>query len=103
MQLQIGKYYGGGVCPAPMAEVDDGILNVCVVEKTSLLEKIMLLPKYKKSKHIGLKQVKILEGKKISIVSNEKFQISLDGEIHSVKCFKCELLPQKVNVVFTKK
>ena len=98
-----GKYYGGGVCPAPMADVEDEKLNICMVDKTLVSRKIVLLPKYKKSEHIGLKEITMEEGKEISVVSNSPFDVSLDGEIYHLNKFKCKLMPKSINVVFTKK
>lgn len=98
-----GKYYGGGVCPAKDADAEDNKLNVCIIDKTSVLRKIVLLPKYKKGLHENLDEVTMLEGKQVSVCSNKKFQISLDGEIYELNRFKCKVLENKVNVVFTKK
>ena len=98
-----GKYYGGGVCPAPMADLEDEKLNICMVDKTLVSRKIILLPKYKKSEHIGLKEVTMEEGKDISVVSNSKFDVSLDGEIYHLNKFRCKIIPKAINIVFTKK
>ncbi len=98
-----GKYYGGGIVPSPSAVIDDGMLDICIIDRTSVIDKILLLPKYKKGNHVGLKQVNMIRGKKISIVSNYPFDISLDGQIKKVKYFKCEVLPHKINIVVTRK
>lgn len=94
-----GKYYGGGVCPSPEAKVDDGILNVCMIDSTSLFTKIILLPKYKACKHMNLKQVKLEKTNKISIVSNNAFPVNVDGEIFYTNKLKCEILSKCINIV----
>lgn len=48
-----GGYYGGGYNPSPNAQIDDGILEVCMVSDLKLLEIARLLPKYKKGTHYG--------------------------------------------------
>lgn len=100
--LANGKYYGSGIMPVPNAKLDDGLISVCMIEKTSIFEKIKLLPKYKKGDHLDLKQVKMEEGRCVSIVSNEKFDASYDGQMKKEKYVKCEILDKKVNVVYTK-
>lgn len=94
-----GKYYGGGVCPSKEADITDGILNICIVDETSLLTKLRLLPKYKKGKHIGLKQIRMLKSDKISIVSTKKFPINVDGEISYVNKLNIKVLPSAVNII----
>lgn len=96
-----GKYYGGGVCPSPEAIVDDGILDICLVNSTALLTKIILLPKYKSGKHLDLKPVKMTKSDKISIVSNKRFPVNIDGEVFYTKKLKCEVMPKCLNVVRT--
>ncbi|MDF2866457.1 MAG: diacylglycerol kinase catalytic region [Clostridia bacterium] len=94
-----GKFYGGGVCPSPDAIVDDGLLDICEIDNTSLLTKIILLPKYKSCKHIGLKQIKMEKTNKISIVSNKQFPVNIDGEVFYTKKLKCEVLPKCIRIV----
>lgn len=94
-----GKYYGGGVCPSPDAIVDDGLLNICLIDSTTLLKKIILLPKYKSTKHLDLKQVKMKKTDKITIVSTKRFPVNVDGEIFYTKTLKCELIPKCVNII----
>lgn len=47
-----GKYYGGGFCCAPNAELDDGILEVIMVRKISRLRFAKFIGGYKKGLHI---------------------------------------------------
>ncbi len=98
-----GKFYGGGICPCPNAVINDELLDVCVIDSTRIREKIFLLPKYKKGNHITLNKAHISKTHNLTIVSTKKFPVSLDGEIIYTDKLKVELLPQKVNIVMTKK
>ncbi len=40
------SYYGGGFCPAPDSLLDDGLLDFALVDGTSLIKAIPLIPKY---------------------------------------------------------
>lgn len=75
------KYYGGGVKILPDAIMTDGVLDICLVDSTTLMQKLRYLPKLTKGKHTNLKIVKMLKGENISVVSNKKFPVSIDGEI----------------------
>ncbi len=94
-----GKYYGGGISPCPNANVTDGFLDVCLIDSTKVRQKIIFLPKYNKSKHIGLKQVKTFRTSSLHIVSNHDFPISIDGEVIFSKKLSIKILPQKINIV----
>ncbi|MEG1009949.1 MAG: diacylglycerol kinase family lipid kinase, partial [Clostridia bacterium] len=94
-----GKFYGSGISPIPSAIVDDGILNVCIVDKTTHFDKIILLPKYKKSKHLDLNKVHIHKTEKISIVSNTPFPANIDGEIFYTKKLNCKIIKKAINIV----
>lgn len=95
-----GKYYGGGISPCPDASVNDGILNICLIDSTKIGKKIIFLPKYSKSKHIGLKEVHNFKTDKMHIVSNHKFPVSIDGEVIYTNKLSIKLLPKSVNIVY---
>ena len=94
-----GKYYGGGICPCPNAIIDDGLINVCAIDNTSLLEKIILLPKYQKGKHTNLKQVHFFNCKKVHIVSTRSFPANIDGEVFYTNKLRIEICPKAINIV----
>lgn len=98
-----GKYYGGGVCPSPKANTTDGVLNITLVEHSTLLQKLVLLPKYKKGKHESIRQLRHFETKDITIVSNQKLPVSVDGEIIFTNRIHAKVLPKAVNVVHIRK
>lgn len=94
-----GKYYGGGVCPSPKADTTDGMLDVTLVQNSTFLQKLVLLPKYKKGKHESIRQLRHFDTKDITVVSNKKFPVSVDGEIILTNRIHAKVLPKAVNVV----
>lgn len=94
-----GKYYGGGIIPCPKASTIDGLLDICVIDSTSIKEKIFLLPKYQQGKHKNLKQVKFYKSKCIHIVSTKKFPVSSDGEVFYTNKISVKILPKSVKIV----
>lgn len=98
--LSNGLYYGGGVIPSPNAKADDGKLSICKIYSTSLLKKIILLPKYKKCEHENLAPVYINDDiHYISIVSNHKFPLSIDGEVIYTNRVKGTIIKNAINIV----
>lgn len=94
-----GKYYGGGICPCPNADVHDGKLDICLVDSTTIGQKIVLLPKYKKGNHLNHKKAHIFKAKKLHIVSTHPFPVSIDGEIFYTNKLSIKVLKDAVNIV----
>ena len=46
MAICNASWYGGSFCPAPNSVLDDGLLDVCLVDGVSLATALHLIPKY---------------------------------------------------------
>ena len=46
MAICNASWYGGSFCPAPNSVLDDGLLDVCLVDGVSLAKALKLIPKY---------------------------------------------------------
>lgn len=84
-----GSYYGGGYCAAPAALYDDGIIDVCAVDKVNLGQLLNLIGHYKAGTHLTKIDVSnILAYKKcdrVEINLAHPTDISADGEIETIK------------------
>lgn len=96
-----GKYYGGGIKPCPNAIVNDGMLDTCIIDSTTIIQKLFFLPAYKKGEHLKYKQANIDKAKKLVIVSTKKFPVSIDGEVFYTNKLSAEILKDAINVVYT--
>lgn len=101
--LAIGnnKYYGGGVKVLPDADMADGFMDVCLIDNTTLLQKLIFLPKFSKGKHLGLSIVHMLKGKDITVVSTRKFPVSIDGEIITTNRLHIKINKNSVSIIKT--
>lgn len=78
-----GKYYGDGFTPAPDADLQDGIANVCIVDDVSTPKAIQLIIAYRFGKHIGKRGVNYYEatsGVITSLDSSLQLFGNYDGE-----------------------
>lgn len=79
-----GSFYGGGYHCAPLAKVDDGLLDACVIKKVSRLTFASLIKTFKNGKHLETKRTKNIitykKGRKISITSDKTLVVTVDGE-----------------------
>ena len=76
-----GTCFGGGMLGTPLAEVDDGKFDICLVKDVSTLTFLRLLPAFIKGKHIKSKVVNYFRTSEIIIDSDENYLIETDGEI----------------------
>lgn len=96
-----GRYYGGGFCPAPDAKIDDGVLDICIIEKASLLYSIHLLSKYRFGGHVGKSGVRTFRATSGIITCQDgSFQLqgNYDGEDFFGHRIRFEVFPEALRI-----
>jgi YegS/Rv2252/BmrU family lipid kinase len=73
-------YYGGGMKIAPVAEPDDGLFDITVVQRLSRWKLLLVFISVFWGKHIHFKEVKTYTGKDVSIQSPSALFVHADGE-----------------------
>jgi YegS/Rv2252/BmrU family lipid kinase len=76
-----GRCAGGGFYLTPDAELDDGLLDVCVVDNVPLRNIIKLIPKVMTANHRNSNGISMFTSKIISIHSDQPLFVHADGEI----------------------
>jgi len=76
-----GRFYGGGMKIAPMADPTDGFYDILVVNKMTRLRLMNLFPSLYSGKHIGEPEVEVFKGRTVQIHSKEMMTINRDGEL----------------------
>lgn len=99
MIIANGRFYGGGMVPAPEAILWDGYLDFCRVDAISRGKVIQLLPKFIKGKHTSLEAVTMGKGKKLSLESKVLMPVNLDGEILWGKHFRLAINEKTVSIL----
>jgi diacylglycerol kinase (ATP) len=98
--VSIGRRFAGGFFLTPKAIANDGLLDVCSIEKLSLLERFMILPKVPKGTHLQNKKVNYYQTGKIEIEFSHEVPFHLDGELHFSKHFDISILPGAINIIY---
>jgi len=88
-----GSRYGGGFLVAPQSMVDDGLLDVVLIPRISILQRLNLLLGASKGKH--LKIARITKSGYVSVRANEKLYAHYDGEPIGAKTFEISIVPSK--------
>jgi diacylglycerol kinase (ATP) len=96
-----GKCAGGGFYLTPDAVVDDGLLDVCVIEPKSIPKILRLMPKVMRGEHHDVVGVSFFREKHLRISSGTEFSVHADGEIagEQVHEVTIEVLPATLEVV----
>lgn len=73
-------YYGKGMHIAPGAELDDGLLDVVVVEAASKRALIRSLPRLYDGSHVGLDGVTVLRGARVELRGRARGGVPVGGD-----------------------
>ncbi len=95
-------YYGDGFKVAPIAKLNDGYMDLCLVDRVTRSEFLKIISKYKAGLHIdefGNSQYPFLryqKCKKVVIESQQTIGICGDGEISPAKSVTIEIVPKAI-------
>lgn len=96
-----GKFVGGGFKMAPRAEVDDGLLDVCVIEDMPRFKRLFTLPMARRGKHLPLPEVAYRQLERIEISSSARLVAHIDGEPYRLpgNAFQISVCPESLRLV----
>jgi YegS/Rv2252/BmrU family lipid kinase len=72
--------YGGGMRIAPDARLDDGLLEIVLIEAVSRRRFLANLPRVFKGTHVELPQVRVLRAAEVAIAADRPFTLYADGD-----------------------
>lgn len=98
-----GQFYGGGFNPVPEADPTDGLLDVLLVKKVSLLQVPGLIGKYKSGKYKQLPHVvRHLQTDRIKIICDKDTPVNLDGELMVAQTVDIRIADEKLRFFYPK-
>ena len=96
-----GRYIGGGMCVAPKAEIDDGMLDVCLVKKIGRLHFLRLFPLFIRGDHIAHTDVvEYRRVRSIAIHFEQKLPLQMDGELCSATKLEASVVSGALRLLF---
>ena len=75
------RQYGGGIRIVPAAVIDDGILDYCIVHKTSRLQLLKTLPRAYNGTHVRSRFVETGRGTSFRFETAAPLEVYADGEL----------------------
>ncbi len=93
-----GAYFGGGMHVAPLASLDDGLLDIVIVGDFGKIELLKTFPRVYKGTHLSHPKIRLEKKTKISIRSDKKFLLHADGELLGEGPVSFSLIPAALNL-----
>ena len=75
-----GRYSGGGMCMAPEAKLDDGLLDVVIAGDMRRLELLKLWPALYRGSHTAHAKIRVEKVTSVTVQSAERVLVEADGE-----------------------
>jgi diacylglycerol kinase (ATP) len=96
-----GRCAGGGFYLTPDAKVDDGFLDVAVIEDIPIVKALRLIPGVMGGKPVTNTSVTYRRIKRLEVSSSQEFDVHADGEIvgREVHGVRLEIVPGVLKVV----
>lgn len=103
-----GKFCGGGIKSNPLAEINDGLININIIKNLSRTRFVTLLPKYMNGTVLEVKNIDRLllseKCKKVTVTPlNDTMRISVDGEIIMAGKTTFEIVHNAFNYIYVAK
>jgi len=94
-----GPYYGGGMKIAPMAMMDDQLLDICIVKEISKWELLKTFPRVFNGTHIFHPRIMMKSGRRVKIISDESREVFADGEAVGRLPAECTIGDQTIQIL----
>lgn len=92
-------FYGFGRRIAPSAVVDDGLLDIVIIQEASRALFFTLMNELKDGSHVRRPQVEVLRGREIRIEADRNLPYGADGEVEGVLPVTVRVLPGALKVI----
>ena len=98
VEISNTRYTGATFFMAPKAKIDDGLLDVTLLNKCNRRRILKLFPTIFKGEHIHYPEVETFQAKKINIQTNIPKILTPDGELFGYTPIEVECLKQDIEV-----
>lgn len=92
------RYTGKDFFMAPAAIIDDGLLDITLLNKLSRVRLLQALPKIFTGEHIKMREVESIRAKKIKIETQPEKLLTPDGQLIGNTPIEIECLPKAIEV-----
>ena len=98
--IAVGRRFAGSFFLTPEAIANDGLLDVCMIRKLNLLQRLRILTMVPKGTHVNDPKVNYYQTEKLRVSFEQKVPYHVDGELYFDTIFEVKVLPSAVNIIF---
>ena len=96
------QYYGGGYRISPGSRIDDGIMEIYIVDHLSRPRMAKVILSMKHAGHLNHPAVRMIQSGKAVVSSPVPFRANIDGEPLYSDRFEIELIPKGIRLAYDK-
>jgi len=89
---------GGNMIMAPNAKIDDGLLDVILLNKISRTKLLSIFPQIFKGTHVEQPCVETFRGQQIKVITEIPQKLTPDGEVFGTTPIEVTILPKKISM-----
>ena len=97
-EISNSRYTGKDFLMAPSAKIDDGLLDVTLLNKLSRVKVLQCLPKIFTGTHVQMKEVETFKARRIKIETTPAKTLTPDGQLMGSTPIEVECLPGAIEV-----
>ncbi len=94
-----GRYFGGGLMPAPEAELDDGLLDVVIFGDIDWSFVKKHLKDLRRGAHLGLPEIAFHRARAVETTTSGGVFLDLDGELVGTDPTRFEVVPRAIDLL----
>ena len=98
--IAIGRRFAGGFFLTPKAIANDGLLDVCMIKRLNLVQRLSTLLKVPKGSHIEYDKVNYYQTAALMLEFARKVAFHVDGELHFSAQFDVKVLPAALQMIY---
>jgi len=98
VEISNTRYTGKDFFMAPNAVIDDGLLDIILLNKLTRIRLVQCLPKIFTGEHVKLKEVECFKARKIKVVASPPKILTPDGQLIGNTPIEIECLSKKLEV-----
>lgn len=99
-----GRFYGGSFNPTPNSIVNDGFIDLLLLNKVKRYKVITLMRKYQQGKHLSIGNLcKLVHAKRVEVISEKEIPVNLDGELFDSKTAVFEIAEKAIKFIVPSK
>jgi diacylglycerol kinase (ATP) len=93
------QFYGGGMQIAPRAEMDDGMLDVCLIREVNKWKMLSLFPTVYFGRHLNLRESAYSKAESVRLETETPCDIYADGEYVCATPAEIRVVPRALQVI----